>query len=394
MAGAGQADPLAAAQQLSAPPDTRAPLRIRTGHSYHVPFTITLGQSNARFVQRALTPLNRYLTFADSFAFTPEPGFDAIHSWNAVPLMTRRPFIVTFEDFLPRTPQDRRIGWLERTLRDRLVDDRCVAIVACSEYAVRQLRHQHRDYDLLPEILARTEVIYPTARIRRDRPKRAGDRLRLLFVGRDFMRKGGPALIRAHARLRRAGIPVETTIVSGLQWSANDYVGPPDAAYVDAAHAAIAQEGVVHHLNLANPAVNDLMEEADFLVFPTFHDTFGFVALEALAAATPVIASDTCVMPEVIESGASGYLLPFESDLEIGRWTWLYRQREAGYLDAYENATAQMADALFERLAAAWEGRQDYERLSAGALARARTRFNPETARLRLESLYERFHRA
>jgi hypothetical protein len=93
-----------------------APVRVRTGHSYHVYFSIALGQRNARFVERAMTPLARYLSWfpwADAVTFTPEPGFDALHTWNAVPLLTRRPFVTTFEDFMPRTPDDRRIGWIE-----------------------------------------------------------------------------------------------------------------------------------------------------------------------------------------------------------------------------------------------------------------------------------------
>lgn len=34
-------------------------LRIRTGHSYHVDFSIALGQSNPEFIEKAATPLAR-----------------------------------------------------------------------------------------------------------------------------------------------------------------------------------------------------------------------------------------------------------------------------------------------------------------------------------------------
>ena len=373
------------------------PIRIRTGHSYHVYFSIALGQRNARFVERAMTPLARYVSWfpwADSVTFTPEPGFDALHTWNAVPLLTRRPFVTTFEDFMPRTPDDRRIGWIERALRRRLLSDQCVGLVALSDYALRQFRAQHADFERLPELLAKTERIYPVAPARRATPKRHSDRLRLLFVGRDFMRKGGPVLLRAHGALRARGIPVESTIVSALQWSAEDYVGPPDAAYVAAATGGLSQEGVVHHHSLPAAKVYELMDAADYLVFPTFHDTFGFVAIEALAAGTPVIATDTCVMPEVVEPGTSGWLLPFENDARVGKWSWLYRQAEPGYLDAYEARTRSLAAALTDRLTEAWEDRANYERLSAGALAVHAARFRPELARQRLEALYERLRAA
>jgi glycosyltransferase involved in cell wall biosynthesis len=385
--GAGTAETLHGADRPA------APIRVRTGHSYHVPLTITLGQRNTRFVQRALTPLARLVRWrwVDSMTFLPEPGFDAIHSWNAVPLLTRRPYIVTFEDFLPRTPEDRRIAWLERWLRDRLVEPRCVGIVALSDYAVRQVRRQHHGWSGLPDLLAKICVVPPATPIRRDRPKRHSDRLRLLFVGYDVMRKGGPVVLRAHEILRGRGVPVETTIVSSLGWSADDYVGPPDAAYVQAELARLSQEGVVHHRRQPLAEVHRLMDAADWLVFPTFHDTFGFVTVEALAGGTPVVATDTCVMPEVVIPGETGWLLPFENESEVGKWRWLYCNAESGYLDAYHGATLRLADALADRLTEAWEERRDYQILSAGALAAARARYNPEIARTKLETLYERF---
>lgn len=376
-----------------------ARIRIRTGHSYHVYFTIVLGQANATFVERALTPLARLMgtrlapwaTWTDAMTFVPEPGFDAVHSWNAVPVLTRRPYIVTFEDFMPRTPEDRRIPWLEKTLSRNMAGSRCIRLIATSDYAVRQFHHQHRDNPDLPALAAKLERIYPVVPPRRTSPKSRSDGLRLLFVGRDFMRKGGPVLLRAHARLRAAGIPVETTIVSSLDWRPTDYVGPPDHSYVQEALRGLDQEGIVHHRSLNTAAVRDLMDATDYFVFPTFHDTFGFVAIEALAGGTPVIASDTCVQPEIITPGENGHLLPFQNDAVVGKWSWLYKQADRGYLDAYDQATATMADALVERVSSTWEDRAAYEALSAGAIAVANTRFHPDAARARLETLYEQF---
>ncbi len=395
-------DPTGPGAMPVAPPATQAsrhresragagsPIRVRTGHSYHVYFSIALGQRNARFVERAMTPLNRYFAWADSVSFIPEPGFEAIHAWNAIPMLTRRPYVVTFEDYLPRTPPDRRIGWLERRLRDGLLGPRCRAIIAISEYALRQFREQHAGFPRLPELLAKTELVYPAVAPRTSRPKAHSDRLKLLFVGRDFMRKGGPVLLRAHRRLREAGIPVETTIVSSLGWSRKDYVGPPDADYVRRELRGVAQDGIVHHRSLPAAAVYELMDASDYLVFPTFHDTFGFVSIEAFASGTPVIATDTCVLPEVVEPGRNGFLLPFDNDAVVGKWSWLYRQKEPGYLAAYESQTSRLALALSERLLALWDDRRAYPALSAGAVASAHERFHPDTARRRLEDIYER----
>ena len=390
--GRGVALPHPDAAPVAADPG-RPPIRVRTGHSYHIKYTIALGQRNARFVQRALTPLARLVSWrwVNSITFVPEPGFEAIHSWNSVPVLTNRPYIISFEDYLPRTPDDRKIPALERHLRDRLIEPRCVGLVATSHFALRQVRHQHRDWDRLPELLEKIEVIHPVCAARRSRPKAHSDRLRLLFVGRDFMRKGAPVVLRAHAELRRAGLPVDTTIVSSLGWSPSDYIGPPDRACLEQELRGLEQEGVVHHRSLPLERVYELMDAADYLVFPTFHDTFGFVSIEALAGGTPVIATDTCALPEVVVPGETGWLLPFENDDAVGKWRWMYRNAEPGYLDAYRDTTQRLTDALVARLASAWEDRRDYEALSAGALDAARTRFDPELARDRLEELYRRF---
>ena len=86
---------------------------------------------------------------------------------------------------------------------------------------------------------------------------------------------------------------------------------------------------------MPNARVLELMEEADYFVLPTFHDTFGYVALEALAGGTPVIATATCALPEVVEHGTNGYLIPFENDPDVGRWPWIYRRDDPHYDEAY-----------------------------------------------------------
>lgn len=372
------------------------PLRVRTRRDYTVRYTVDLGQRNAVFLERPFTPLRRIFGWADAFAPLPEPDYDLVHALNAVPVLTRRPCVISFEDYLPRVPEDRYVGWLERALQRRLLDERYFALLALSQYAVRQFRRQNREFAGLGALEAKLQLRYPAIALRRSEPKQSlGPELRLLFVGRDFMQKGAPALLRAHELLRRGGVPVQTTIVSSLRWrEAAAYAHPPDPELAERTKARLAQEGVTHRFETPHAEVMRLMEEADFLAFPTLHDTFGYVALEALACGTPVLASATNALPEVVEDGRNGFLLPLELDGELGRWAWTYRTREPGFLAAYEEATRAMGDAMAERLAELWESRERYAALSAGALAMVRERFDLATARGELEALYERARRA
>ncbi|QGG47591.1 glycosyltransferase family 4 protein [Heliorestis convoluta] len=49
-----------------------------------------------------------------------------------------------------------------------------------------------------------------------------------------------------------------------------------------------------------------LMRTADVAVFPSYYEPFGIVALEAMAAETPVVASDTGGLSEIIHHGRNG----------------------------------------------------------------------------------------
>lgn len=56
--------------------------------------------------------------------------------------------------------------------------------------------------------------------------------------------------------------------------------------------------------------VAPLLAAADLLLLPSETESFGLVALEAMASGVPVVASRVGGLPEVVEHGVSGYLAP------------------------------------------------------------------------------------
>ncbi|MGH7213203.1 MAG: glycosyltransferase family 4 protein, partial [Tepidisphaeraceae bacterium] len=118
---------------------------------------------------------------------------------------------------------------------------------------------------------------------------------RLLFVGGQFARKGGPALIEAFRALPES---CELDLVTKDR---------------DAERAAGAFGGRVrvHGEMLANSAeLRDLYARADLFVLPTRGDCTPVAVIEALAAGLPVVATKLAGIPEQVEDGTNGLLVP------------------------------------------------------------------------------------
>jgi N-acetyl-alpha-D-glucosaminyl L-malate synthase BshA len=70
--------------------------------------------------------------------------------------------------------------------------------------------------------------------------------------------------------------------------------------------------GVAKHvLFLGNQEVmEELLPLADVFLLPSSTESFGLVALEAMSAGVPVVASNVGGLPELVESGQTGFLVP------------------------------------------------------------------------------------
>jgi len=178
---------------------------------------------------------------------------------------------------------------------------RCEAICVVADWMLDQAR------EMLPrEITDRIRVASHGVDTRVwspvPRPKSTEGPFRIVTVGRLHEQKGHQDLIRAVHRLTQAGRSVRLDVIGR---------GPYERELRELA-ASLRLDGrtVFFHGAQAESRVREVLAQADAFACATRLEALGVVFMEAMAAGIPTIGTRVGGVPEIIEDGHSGLLVP------------------------------------------------------------------------------------
>jgi alpha-maltose-1-phosphate synthase len=183
-----------------------------------------------------------------------------------------------------RAPDRYGRGWFAR---EGAVYRGAAALACFSENVARSLV---RDYGVDP---ARVAVVGAGANVFPDRAPRRDDGRTIVFIGKDFARKGGPVLLDAFARVRRS-LPKARLLVAGAPAPDREAMSP----------------GVFFLGLVSMPEVSALLSQATVFALPTLREPYGIAFLDAMACGVPCVGTRVEAVSEIVRDGETGLLVP------------------------------------------------------------------------------------
>lgn len=219
------------------------------------------------------------------------PDGSVVYAWGA--LILTGPFILDLDNPWALTGYNSRaLSLYKPLLKSVLLSDRCVEIRCMSDACRRSLREIFGD-----PVYQKARVHYPRLVVPSIEAINVGNTIRFLFIGTQFEIKGGQALLRAFATAVAARPSIQLSIVTHM----------PQHLMTEASKIPNV---TVYSANYNRTQIEEtFLRNHDVLVLPTYVESFGMVALEAIAHGLAVISTDVYALGEMVIDQWNGRLL-------------------------------------------------------------------------------------
>ncbi len=133
------------------------------------------------------------------------------------------------------------------------------------------------------------------------------------FIGQIYPRKGVDILLRAVSDIHQQIRGMHVWIVGEDNTLNKNYLHEYQLLAKE-----LGLENIVEWLGYRTDTI-DLLRDSDIFVLPSREEPFGRVLIEAMAVGLPVLATRVGGIPEIVEDGETGYLIPSEDHKTLGR---------------------------------------------------------------------------
>jgi D-inositol-3-phosphate glycosyltransferase len=175
----------------------------------------------------------------------------------------------------------------------------------------------------------------------------------VLFVGRIEPLKGVDTLIQAMSclQLKEKRRPVHLAIIGGDPAASPEEMSAEMARLQKLCDELAVDQTVVFLGRRDQDRLPYYYSAAEVLVMPSHYESFGMVALEAMACGTPVIASEVGGLAYLVRDGETGFTIPDQEPEELcEKISWLLNDKQL-HQTMSERAVEYAQDYAWEKIA-------------------------------------------
>ncbi|WP_339800278.1 glycosyltransferase family 4 protein [uncultured Marinobacter sp.] len=314
------------------------------------------------------------------YAYVKSNNHDIIEA-PLFPVITNQPWIYTpahfssagsFDLFGIPTPRTIKMIFVKNLLKR----DNFKKLLFKSQYGKRSLLEYGNITD--KDILDKTDVVYPAVRPVPDELITYNEeKVNLLFVG-EFLRKGGANVVDAFLKLRKDYDNISLTICANRNFQTNNK---------DLANEYLKKIDNCPEISIGyfdrETLMTKIIPESDIYLCPTYQEAWGFSIQEAMAYGRAIITTDISAIPEMIDDGVSGLIVPIKNHEFI--------KNSKGYMvnDIPEDFKEFVTENVYNKCRVLIENFPERRRLGQEALRVSRNKFSMELRQQKMSEIYK-----